>query len=62
MSVTFVLCRATAMVGADVFKKFVRQCFDDLRPAVTKQDNSLCLLPAVMFALANTFLVSFQLN
>jgi hypothetical protein len=49
MSVTFVLCRETAMVGAHVFQKFVRHCFDDLRSAATKQDNSLCLLPAVMF-------------
>jgi hypothetical protein len=49
MSVTFVLCRETAMVGAAVFEKFVRHCFDDLRSAATKQDNSLCLLPAVMF-------------
>ena len=49
MSVTFVVCRETALVGADVFQKFVRQCFDDLRSATTKQDNSLCLLPALMF-------------
>jgi hypothetical protein len=49
MSVTFVVCHETAMVGADVFQKFVRQCFDDLRSAATKQDNSLCLLPALMF-------------
>jgi hypothetical protein len=50
MSVTFVLCREAALVGADVFQKFVLHCFDDLRSAATKQDNSLCLLPAVMFA------------
>jgi hypothetical protein len=49
MSVTFVLCRETAMAGADVFQKFVRHCFDDLHSASAKQDNSLCLLPAVMF-------------
>jgi hypothetical protein len=49
MSVTLVLSRETAMLGADVFQKFVRHCFDNLRSAATKQDNSLCLLPAVMF-------------